>query len=255
MCRQFTTTGMSKRTNISFPGGHKKAFTLSYDDGAAQDARLIKLMNKYGLKGTFNLNSGLLGQKSTLLCRGTMVEQNRFKRDRIRQIYQGHEIAAHSSHHPDLTAISQSERVEEILGDQKELERIAGYKVQGFAYPYGSYDEGVIQLLEHSPMVYARTTQSTGRFDLPENFLKWNPTCRHREDRMEELGEKFLNCRLNDTDSPILFCLWGHSYEFDIPGEWERMERFFEKIAWHRDIWYATNIQIVLALEISAEGC
>lgn len=111
MCRQFTTTGMSKRTNISFPGGHKKAFTLSYDDGAAQDARLIKLMNKYGLKGTFNLNSGLLGQKSTLLCRGTMVEQNRFKRDRIRQIYQGHEIAAHSSHHPDLTAISQSERV------------------------------------------------------------------------------------------------------------------------------------------------
>ncbi len=29
----------------------------------------------------------------------------------------------------------------------------------------------------------------------------------------------------------------------------------FETIAWHKDIWYATNIQIALALEISAEGC
>lgn len=238
-----------------FPGGRKKAFTLSYDDGVVQDARLIELLNKYGLKGTFNLNSGLMGQKSTLLCRGTTVEQNRFKRDRIRQIYEGHEIAAHSSHHLDLTSISHSEQLEEILGDQKKLESIAGYKVQGFAYPFGAYDEGVIQLFEHSPMVYARTTQSTGRFDLPVNFLKWHPTCRHREERMEELGEQFLNCRPKETDSPILFCLWGHSYEFDIPGEWERIERFFEKIAWHNDIWYATNIQIALALEISAEGC
>jgi len=42
-----------------FPNGKIKAVTLSYDDGVEQDIRLIEIMKKYGLKGTFNINSGL----------------------------------------------------------------------------------------------------------------------------------------------------------------------------------------------------
>ena len=38
--------------------GKYKALTFSFDDGNFDDIRLIKIMNKYGLKGTFNLNSG-----------------------------------------------------------------------------------------------------------------------------------------------------------------------------------------------------
>ena len=38
--------------------GKKKVFTLSYDDGVVQDIRLIKLMDQYAVKGTFNINSG-----------------------------------------------------------------------------------------------------------------------------------------------------------------------------------------------------
>ena len=34
--------------------------TLSYDDGAKDDIRLIEIMQKYGLKGTFNICSGRL---------------------------------------------------------------------------------------------------------------------------------------------------------------------------------------------------
>ena len=47
---------------LLWPGGKRKAFTISYDDGVTQDIRLIELLNKYQIKGTFNLNSGLLGQ-------------------------------------------------------------------------------------------------------------------------------------------------------------------------------------------------
>ena len=42
---------------MCFPEGKTKALTFSYDDGEKQDIRLIQLFNKYGLKGTFNLNS------------------------------------------------------------------------------------------------------------------------------------------------------------------------------------------------------
>ena len=40
--------------------GKAKAFSISYDDGVLQDVRFVELMNKYSLKGTFNLNSGLM---------------------------------------------------------------------------------------------------------------------------------------------------------------------------------------------------
>ena len=43
---------------MRFPGGKPKALTLSYDDGVEQDVKLIEIAEKYGIKGTFNINSG-----------------------------------------------------------------------------------------------------------------------------------------------------------------------------------------------------
>ena len=38
--------------------GKSKVLTLSYDDGVVQDIRFIEILDKYGLKGTFNINTG-----------------------------------------------------------------------------------------------------------------------------------------------------------------------------------------------------
>ena len=43
---------------IIFPNGKSKAFTMSYDDGTIHDRRLVEIMNRYGIRGTFNLNAG-----------------------------------------------------------------------------------------------------------------------------------------------------------------------------------------------------
>ena len=42
---------------MRFPGGLRKAFTLSYDDANYDDMRLMELMDEYGVKGTFNVSS------------------------------------------------------------------------------------------------------------------------------------------------------------------------------------------------------
>ena len=42
-----------------FPGGKHKVLTVSYDDGRLEDRRLVELFNRYGIRGTFNLNGGL----------------------------------------------------------------------------------------------------------------------------------------------------------------------------------------------------
>ena len=44
--------------SMLFPGGKTRAMTFSYDDGVLQDKRLIEMFDKYGVKGTFNLNYG-----------------------------------------------------------------------------------------------------------------------------------------------------------------------------------------------------
>ena len=44
-----------------YPQGRPKALTMSYDDGVTQDRRLVAIFNRYGIRGTFHLNSALLG--------------------------------------------------------------------------------------------------------------------------------------------------------------------------------------------------
>ena len=58
--------------------GKFKAVTFSFDDGVSQDKRLIDLFDKYGLKGTFNLNSNLLGKKHISVCDGEKRDNFRF---------------------------------------------------------------------------------------------------------------------------------------------------------------------------------
>ena len=47
---------------LRYPGGKGKAVTLSYDDGCRDDIRLAKTLTAYGIRCTFNLNSGLFGK-------------------------------------------------------------------------------------------------------------------------------------------------------------------------------------------------
>ena len=46
-----------------YPGGKRKAFNITYDDGVMQDGRFVVLLNRFGLKGTFNLNSQLMEEE------------------------------------------------------------------------------------------------------------------------------------------------------------------------------------------------
>lgn len=62
--------------------GKMKAITFSYDDGVTQDRRLVELFNRYGVKGTFNLNSELLGRDGELRWGGCAChpQQDRARR-------------------------------------------------------------------------------------------------------------------------------------------------------------------------------
>ena len=227
--------------------GKKKAITFSYDDGVTQDIRLIELFNKYGLKCTFNLNSGTLGKPGELIREDVHVNHTKIAPKLVRSIYEGHEVATHSVTHPYLTRLTDDEIVREIEDDRIRLSELVGYDVVGHAYPMGDCDERVATLLrDRTGVKYARTVVSTHSFELqPNNLFLFDPTVyHHREmDEMFRLGEEFLNLK---TDEPKLFYIWGHAYEFDIHNDWKLFEEFLEMISGRDDVFYGTNTECLI---------
>ena len=67
------------RVFMRFPGGRVKTVTLSYDDNVEADVKLVQIMKKYGLKGTFNINSGQCPPETRSEASGNGSCQNRQK--------------------------------------------------------------------------------------------------------------------------------------------------------------------------------
>ena len=212
-----------------FPGGKKRVVTFSYDDGSENDARLVALFNRYGVRGTFHLN-GI-----------NYIDKTAEELLRVRELYKGHEIACHTMRHGWLNKMTGVSVVREVYEERKILEKIAGYPVVGMSYPSGAYSDEAIQALRSCGIVYSRTTEHHGLADFPEDFLKWHPTCHHR-DAMQLCGE-FLENLDSQWKSQIMY-IWGHSHELVDEEQWMYMEKLLEMISGNDKIWYATNIEI-----------
>lgn len=222
-----------------YPNGKQKAFTLSYDDGVRQDIRLIEILNKCNLKGTFNLNSSLMSREYDGVRNGTFI--GKIGKDEAPAIYQGHEVAVHSLTHPHLENLTYDEIVYEITEDIKKLEEIFGYEIRGMAYPFGTYNDSVLKALAEVGIFYSRTVVQHESFVLPENPLTWHATCHHKNLNLQVIIDRFLT-----TDEELaLFYVWGHSYEFDMENNWEVIESLCEQISGKENVWYATNSEIL----------
>lgn len=148
-----------------------KYLTFSYDDGITQDKRLVKIFNQYGIKATFNINSELLGKPGYLRRENMWIGHNKIEPEEVKAIYQGHEVAAHTLTHPFLPDLDDKEVVRQIEEDRKNLEKLAGQNVVGFAYPGGGIggvntNDHIVHLIkENSEIKYARTTICNHCFD------------------------------------------------------------------------------------------
>ena len=227
----------------------KKAVTFSFDDGVTQDIRLIDLMNKYNLKGTFNLNSELLAKKGMLIRGdGQRISHYKVHPEDVKVIYEGHEVAVHTLTHPNLTQLEDLEVIRQVETDRLNLSELVGYEVIGMAYPCGGVnnDDRVAEIIKNNTGAkYSRTITSTHNFDLQENLYRFNPSVYYIQlDKMMELGREFVELK---TETPKIFYIWGHSYEMDLGTDyWVRLEEFFKLISGRDDIFYGTNREVIL---------
>ena len=229
--------------------GKNKAITFSYDDGVTQDKRLVDIFNKYNLKATFNINSERLGESGTLMPDGVCVNHSKNNPEDIKYIYDGHEVAVHTLTHPNLVKVQDdAEVLRQVEQDRINLSELVGYEVEGMAYPCGgkNCDDRVADIIKNNTTIkYARTTATTKSFDPFDDLYQYKGTLYHHGewDALFDMGKKFLTL---DTDTPKVFYIWGHAFEFDIyPERWGMFEEFLQMMSGKKDIFYGTNLEIL----------
>ena len=247
-----------KRVYMRYPNFRSKALTLSYDDGVEQDARFIDIINKAGIKCTFNLSSNKFLKAPKEFAKGKV--HRLLTRDAAIALYKdsGHEVAVHTLDHLFPIAISPIVATAQVYEDRKKLEQMFDTEVRGMAYPYGQYPDTMVEIVKNCGIAYARTTDATHSFSLPTDWLRLPTTCHHKDPKLTALCDQFLN--KNIKERAILFYLWGHTFEFESDNNWDVIEEFCDKMGGHDDIWYATNIEICdyveayRTLRFSADG-
>lgn len=228
--------------------GKMKAITFSYDDGITQDIRLVELLNKYGLKGTFNLNSQRLGKRGVLIRNGLHISHYKLHPDDVKTIYDGHEVAAHTLTHKKLTLCDDEEIICQVEQDRLALSELVGYEVVGMAYPCSgeNHNDHVVDVIKnHTGMKYCRTGNSNGSFDPQTELYRFDPTAFHLDfDQLMQMGREFVEMK---PETPKLFYIWGHSFEMDYGADyWVKLETFFDLISNKDDIFYGTNKEVLL---------
>ncbi len=236
--------------------------TTSWDDGHRLDLRLADLLDRYHLKGTFYLfREGM---------------ENRLSDAEIRGLSTRHEIGAHTLTHPDLTQIDLPSARAEIAGSRAWLRDLTGDPITAFAYPYGTYNQLIIESVAElgftcartvndytihppkSPYIMPTTVQVTafpfhntdsfsGRIRplataLPHIFrLRLSPlSLRTWRDMAITLLKRAIK-----TDG--IWHLWGHSWQIEEMGMWRELEEVL-KFAGQYAQYAVTNSELAQAV-------
>ena len=223
-----------------YPQGKPKAFVVTYDDGVLQDRPFVALLNRYGLKGTFNLNSGLMENEFEWTHENGSVIK-RLSIESAASLYQGHEIASHSLTHPYMEHLSEEELMAELLTDKANLERLFGREIKGFAVPFDYYSGLIEHCARRCGFAYVRLPKESRSFLPPEDTFNWTAGIFHLDGGLTDFVDAFLS-----ASNELAFCqIAGHSYDLDTENMWGVMEDIFKKVSVGRDILPMTTVELI----------
>jgi len=194
-----------------------------WDDGVTADVRVIEILSKHKAKATFNLNAGLHEnrRKPGWTFKGTEV--GRLGWDEMKDLYHGFTIANHSLTHPWLEKVPLDEARRDIAEGRARLQQFFGQAVRGFAYPFGTYNEGVMEAVREAGHVYARTTKNVECPFPPENPMAFHSCCHFLA---PDFWERYEKARKGGV-----FYFWGHSYEMITEEMWQAFDGQIRRIS------------------------
>lgn len=109
----------------------KVALTFDAAWGSDKTLKIVEILKKSGIRGTFFLV-------------GFWIEQNK---DKVKLIHDaGFDIGTHSETHPKMSSLSQAKISEELEFSISKIKAITGESVKFFRAPFGDYNDSVINI-------------------------------------------------------------------------------------------------------------
>ena len=216
-----------------------KYFVFSIDDGTVFDRATIELFNRYGVRATFNLNSGL---DDFVWYYEGKIPIYRNKLEKCLDLYRGHEVASHSLTHPYLDSCSDEEVIRQSNEDIWNLQRIFGRDVVSFATPFETCGDREAALIrDNTPIQNVRLSVIDESFAFPSDPFHIKITALDI-DRALELLPDFLN------REKACFVYAGHSYDFYVGNSFDRLEELLRILTSRDDVKIVTMAELVDAL-------
>ena len=211
-----------------------KYFVFSIDDGTIYDETTIEIFNRYGIKGTFNLNSGL---QDFVWYLGDLPIR-RLPLYEYRSLYDGHEVASHTLTHPYLDQCPDDVVVREVSEDINNLEAIFEHEVKSFATPFETCGDREVWLISN----YTKAT-NIRLSEIDESFKKPSDPYHIKVTALDinralELIQDFIN-----DDNAELFVYAGHSYDFYVENTFYLLEELIKTLVNNKDSIKVTTMQ------------
>lgn len=240
--------------NTEAIGGKGVVVTTSWDDGHRLDLKMAKLLKKYHLPGTFYVAPR----------NREFSAQDLLNEAEVKALAQEFEIGGHTLTHPRLATLVPAGAEAEIVAGKKHLENWVGKEIQSFCYPGGNYTQTNLRQVREAGFVMARTVERYAFFtgnkpyemattlhaydhwlDLWQifKFVKFNPFTFLKVFRRWDLIAMMMFDRVCREGG--MFHLWGHSWEIDQNGDWDRLERVFKYISGKAEVSYVNNSELV----------
>lgn len=223
-----------------YPDGKSRAFNVTYDDGVLQDVRFVELLDRYGVKGTFNLNAGLM-QNGFEWRHESGLTVKRLSPEQARGLYRDHEVAGHTFTHPYLHGLDRAQILYELRADKEALETLFDRPVCGFAVPFDHYSPLIESCVRECGFEYGRISEESHSFTPEQDSFRWRAGLFHLSPQLEH----FVNAFLSAKEELALCQIVGHTYDLDVYDLWDRMELIFRAVSAAPDVWMATHLELV----------
>lgn len=130
----------------------EKSFVITFDDGCRSVYdEAFPVLNKYAITATVFLTVGDSKKSGPDDRLPPLGGSEMLSWGEIRKMADaGIDFGAHTVTHPDLTAIERAAIEYEIIVSREIIEDNLGVPVLSFAYPYGRYDERIIEIAGHN---------------------------------------------------------------------------------------------------------
>ena len=204
-----------------------KYFIFSIDDGTIYDKKVIEIFNRYHIKATFNLNSGL----GDFVWYLNEMPIRRLKLFENKELYNGHEVASHSLSHPHLTSCPGEIVVKEVGEDIANLESIFNEEINTFAFPFDDFDERCIDIIKHLHNIrFIRLSEIDTSYRLPSDNYHIKITSLDVMDALNRIDEF-----INDKEAK-LFTFVSHAYDFEVNNTYKELEKLCQIVTSSKNI-------------------